>query len=89
MPKQETFSISVPMEEVMYTSINTSKEGYNSARMVVKKSDSEYLSISYEWEGGGIPSFAIDLMGFMKSNNIEKSGIWPGHEEAFKKFDIK
>jgi len=30
------FSVSIKPEEVMYTSINTSKDGYNSARMVMK-----------------------------------------------------
>jgi len=28
----------------------------------------------------------MDLMGFMKSNNVEKSGVWPGKEEAYKEF---
>ena len=80
--KDKNFNVSVMPENVMYTSINTSKDGYNSARMVVKMNDSEYMSISYEWEGSGIPGFAMDLMGFMKQNNMEASGAWEGQGEA-------
>ena len=87
--KMKDFSVSVTPEEVMYTSINTSKDGYNSARMVIKKGDNEYMSISYEWEGSGIPGFAMDLMGFMKQNNMESSGIWEGQEEAYEEFACK
>lgn len=87
--KTKDFSVSVDPSEVMYTSINTSKDGYNSARMVIKKGDNEYMSISYEWEGSGIPGFAMDLMGFMKSNNIETSGIWADQEEAYEEFSAK
>jgi len=86
MAKKKGFSVNVDPEEVMYTNISTSKDGYNSARMVIKKGDSEYMSISYEWEGSGVPGFAMDLMSFMKTNNVEKSGIWKGKEEAYEKF---
>lgn len=86
MAKMKDFNVSVQPDEVMYTSINTSKDGYNSARMVIKKGDSEYMSISYEWEGSSIPGFAMDLMGFMKNNNAETSGIWEGKEDAYEEF---
>lgn len=86
---EQNFTVSVMPDQVMYTSINTSKDGYNSARMVVKLADSEYMSISYEWEGKNIPGFAMDLMSFMKSNNVETSGIWTGKEEAFQEFSAK
>jgi len=84
--KMKDFNVSVQPDEVMYTSINTSKDGYNSARMVIKKGDTEYMSISYEWEGSSIPGFAMDLMGFMKNNSIETSGIWEGKDEAYEEF---
>lgn len=87
MPKKANdFNIVVMPDEVMYTSINTSKDGYNSARMVIKKADKEYMSISYEWEGSSIPGFAMDLMGFMKNNSVETSGVWEGQEEAYTKY---
>ena len=85
----KNFNVSVDPGQVMYTSINTSKDGYNSARMVVKVGDQEYMSISYEWEGSGIPGFAMDLMAFMKSNNVETSGIWEGKAEEFAAFEKK
>lgn len=85
----KNFTVSVNPGDVMYTSINTSKDGYNSARMVVKSGDNEYMSISYEWEGKGIPGFAMDLMSFMKSNNVETSGVWTDKEEAYEEFSAK
>ena len=75
MAKAKDFVISIKPEEVVYTSISTSKNGYNSARMVVEMGKNEYMNVSYEWEGDKIPGFAMDLVGFMKSNNVEKSGI--------------
>jgi len=87
--KMKNFDVSIAPEDVMYTSINTSKSGYNSARIVVKKGDNEYMSVSYEWEGSGIPGFAMDLMGFMKQNNVETSGVWEGREDAYKAFSRK
>ena len=94
MPKKKVidetnFNVSVLPEQVMYTSINTSKDGYNSARMVVKVGDNEYMSISYEWEGNNIPGFAMDLMSFMKRNNVETSGIWEGKNEEYSSYENK
>ena len=51
--------------------------------MVVKKGDSEFMSISYEWEGNKIPGFAMDLMGFMKNNNVETSSVWPDKQRDY------
>jgi len=87
--KDTNFNVVVKPDDVMYTSINTSKNGYNSARMVVKSGENEYMSISYEWEGSGIPGFAMDLMGFMKNNNVEQSGVWEGKDEEYASFQNK
>ena len=89
MAKMKDFSVSIVPEEVMYTGISTSKDGYNSARMVCRKGEKEYMSISYEWEGESIPGFAMDLMEFMKRNNMEKSGVWEGQEQAFTEYSAK
>ena len=69
--KNKGLTINIDKEEIMYTNISKSKDGYNSARVVVKRGDKEYMSISYEWEGDGVPGFAMDLMGFMQANEIE------------------
>ena len=69
--KNKGLTIKIDKEEIMYTNISKSKDGYNSARVVVKRGDKEYMSISYEWEGDGVPGFAMDLMGFMQANEIE------------------
>jgi hypothetical protein len=84
--KPSNFIVNIDPKEVMYTSINTSKDNYNSARIVIQKGENEYMSISYEWQSGGIPGFAMDLMSFMKTNNVETSGVWVGKEEDYKEF---
>ena len=89
MAKIKDFSVSINPTEVLYTSINTSKDGYNSARLVAKRADKQYLSVSFEWEGGGIPDFALDLVEFMKANNMETSGIWVDKEGDYTEFAAK
>jgi len=87
--KNSNFNISIDPSNVVYTGISKSRDGYSSARMVVKSGDKEYMSISYEWEGAGVPDFAINLMSFMKSSGMEKSGVWTGQEEAYEDFSKK
>lgn len=79
--KNKGLAINIGKDEVMYTNISKSKDGYNSARVVVKRGDKEYMSISYEWEGDGVPAFAMDLMGFMQANEIKPNTIVD--EEAY------
>ena len=83
MAKSKKFTINVDSSEVMHTSISRSKGGYSAARMVVKKGDNEYMSINYEWEGDGIPSFAMDLMGFMQANKIKSGTVVDGMEDEY------
>ncbi len=80
--KKKELKITIAIEEIMYTNISKSKDGYNSARMVVKRGEKEYMSISYEWEGNGVPGFAMDLMGFMKANEIEHNTVIMEEEYA-------
>lgn len=83
---KKDFNIKIKAEDVMYTNISTSKDGYNSARMVVKRGDKEYLSVSTEWEGDNIPSFALDLMGFMKASKVDATGVPEGKEKEYVAF---
>ena len=71
---KKNMSININPDQVMYTNISKSKDGYNSARVVVKAGDKEYMSISYEWEGDSVPDFAMGLMGFMQANEL-KTGV--------------
>lgn len=91
MPKNSNkgFNVSIDPANVMYTNISTSKDGYNSANVIVKVGEKEYLRVSCEWEGDNVPGFAMDLMAFMKSNNVEKSGVWTGKEEVYAEYSAK
>ncbi len=80
--KKKELKITIAVEEIMYTNISKSKDGYNSARIVIKRGEKEYMSISYEWEGDGVPGFAMDLMGFMQANEIEPNTVVMEEEYA-------
>jgi hypothetical protein len=75
------FNVKVDPKNVVYTNISTSADGYNSARIVSRMGDKEYLVVNYEWEGTVIPDFAVNLMTFMQKNGVETSGLWPEKEE--------
>jgi hypothetical protein len=87
--KNNGLSVSIDPAHVAFTSISTSADGYNAARIVSKIGDGEYMSIGYEWQGNGIPAFVMDLMAFMKSNNVETSGIWEGKEDDYAEYAAK
>jgi len=68
MAKKKDLTIKVIADQIMHTGISVSKDGYKSARMLVKIGDKEYMSIGYEWEGENVPGFVMDLMSFIKAN---------------------
>lgn len=82
--KKKGLTITIDPDEVMYTHISKSKDGYNSARIVVKRGDKEYMSISYEWEGEGVPGFALDLMGFMQASELDPNTVL--NEKAYAEY---
>lgn len=69
--KKKDLKFTIMAEEIMHFGMSISKDGYKSARVIVKKGDKEYMSIGYEWEGEGIPEFVMNLMGFVKANEEE------------------
>jgi hypothetical protein len=81
--KDVGLTVSVDPNKVMYTNISTSKDGYNSASVVIKAAEKEYMRISYEWEGKGIPGFAMDLMAFMKQNSMETAKVQDEYAEEY------
>jgi hypothetical protein len=81
-----TLDVSIKPEDVMYTSINTSKDGYNSARLVMNAGKNAYLSVSFEWQDDVIPDFVLEMMSFMQRSGMETSGVWEGREEDYKEF---
>ena len=89
MAKNKGLSLSVPTDSIMYTNISKSKDVYNSARLVAKMGEKEYMSISYEWEGGGVPAFAMDLMGAMQAGEMKAGEVKAGYEEEYEEYSCK
>ena len=88
MASKKGMTIKIDPDQVLYTNISKSKDGYNSARVVVKVSEKEYMSVSYEWEGDAIPDFAMNLMSFMQANEIEV-GVSEEHVAEYEEFSAK
>lgn len=68
MAKKKDVNFKIIAEEVMHFGLSVSKDGYKSARILIKKGDKEYMHIGYEWEGEGVPDFVMSLMGFVQAN---------------------
>ena len=88
MASKKGMTIKIDPDQVLYTNISKSKDGYNSARVVVKVSDKEYMSVSYEWEGDDIPDFAMNLMSFMQANAMEV-GVNEERAAEYEEFSCK
>jgi hypothetical protein len=63
-------TITIAPEEVVGSEIMKSGD-YKYARVGVKRGDNEYMSISYEWKGEGVPEFVMGIMDWMKANKEE------------------
>ena len=81
---KKDMTIKIGADQVMFSNISKSKDGYNSARVVAKVNDKEYMSVSYEWEGSAVPDFAMNLMSFMQANAMEMGE----HAELASQYDI-
>jgi len=88
MASKKGMTIKIDPDQVLYTNISKSKDGYNSARVVVKVSEKAYMSVSYEWEGDAIPEFAMNLMSFMQANAMEL-GTVADRAEEYEEFSAK
>ena len=81
MASKKGMNLNITPEQVMATSMRTTKGGYNSASMAVKLGDNEYMSISYEWEGNNVTDLAMDFMSFMQANKVEIEAAVEAHKD--------
>jgi len=63
--------VELDSSKLIYGSIRRYSDGYSYASVVMKVSDNETMHINYEWEGDGIPEFAMNIMDMLK--NLKKS----------------
>ena len=80
---KKTMTLSVNPDQIMYSGIRRSKDGYNNAGFEAKLGEGEFVSVSYEWKGDGIPDFVFDLMGFLQSNKEEVTASIEKHAEEY------
>ena len=86
MASKKGLTINIKPEDVVYTSIQKSKDNYNSARMVVKVGDKAYMNVGVEWEGDTVPSFAMDMMGTLTASEITPNAIVAGREIDYEEY---
>jgi hypothetical protein len=66
----KALTLKIMPEEIVGTEIVKSGD-YRYASVGIKKGDKEYLRISYEWKGDGVPEFVMGLMSWMQANEEE------------------
>lgn len=85
---KKDMTIKIGADQVMFSNISKSKDGYNSARVVAKVNEKEYMSVSYEWEGNNVPDFAMNLMSFMQANEMQIGPV-EEHAEEYEEYACK
>jgi len=68
MAKGQDYTLKFTSDEVAGVSIHKSKNGYNYADLNIKRSNDQYIRISYEWSGDKLPDFAMDVLGYIQIN---------------------
>ena len=84
--KEKNLVITIIPEEIIGADISRSRD-YKYASVGVKVNDNEYLRVSYEWKGDGIPDFVMSLMSWMQSNKEEVDKLKEENAEEYK--DLK
>lgn len=70
MAKNKGLTINIMPEEIVGSEIVKSGD-YKYASIGVKRGDNEYMRISYEWQGEGVPEFVMAIMSWMQANKEE------------------
>ena len=82
MAKNKGLTINIDPEEIVGSEIVKSGD-YKYASIGIKRGDNEYMRISYEWKGDGVPEFVMGIMSWMQSNKKE---IDKAKEEGAKEY---
>jgi len=80
--KAKDLIIKIIPDEIIGVDISRSRD-YKYASVGVKVNDNEYLRISYEWKGEGIPDFVLGLMQFIQANKEEVDKQKEEHAEEY------
>jgi hypothetical protein len=80
--KDKNLVITIIPDDIIGADISRSRD-YKYASVGVKISDNEYLRVSYEWKGDGIPDFVMKLMTWMSANKEEIDQLKEEHAEEY------
>lgn len=72
--KSKDLTINIAPDEIVGSEIYKSKD-YRYASVGVKRGDSEYMRITYEWKGESVPDFVMSVMGWMQANNMDINNL--------------
>ncbi|KKM97159.1 hypothetical protein LCGC14_1170870 [marine sediment metagenome] len=82
MAKNKGMTITIMPDEIVGSEIIKSGD-YKYASIGVKMGDQEFMRISYEWKGEGVPEFVMAIMSWMQAN---KEVIDPLKEERAEEY---
>lgn len=80
--KIKNIVITIIPDEIIGADISRSRD-YKYASVGVKISDNEYLRVSYEWKGDGVPEFVLGLMQFIQANKEDIDKQKEEHAEEY------
>jgi hypothetical protein len=74
MAKKNGLTVNIMPEEIIGSEIIRNGD-YKYASIGIKRGDNEFMRISYEWKGDGVPEFVMGIMSWMQSNkeDIDKA----------------
>ncbi len=81
--KEKEYCIMIDAKKISGINISRYADGYNYANISQRVSDSEYMSVHYEWKGDMIPEFALDAMELMKVIGKEKASMNDEQKEEY------
>jgi len=81
--KGKELSIKIMPEEIVGSEIVKSGD-YKYASIGIKRGNDEYMRISYEWKGEGVPEFVMGIMSWMQSNEDEIDPLKTERAEEYK-----
>lgn len=63
-------SLNISPDTIIGSEVMKSGE-YKYASVGIKVSDDEYIRISYEWKGEGVPEFVMSIIGYISAHKEE------------------
>jgi hypothetical protein len=72
MAKNNGLTINISPDTIIGSEIMKNRD-YKYATLAVKLGDKEFMRVSYEWQGDGVPDFVMGIMSWMQSSENQEA----------------